>query len=153
MSEKTKIKVNDLLGVALKSAISRTLGATPVGIGAGVAIDVVKAVTTNNKVAQNSAAEEIKDVIVKEISKDPVLINQMNLENPVLSRTAQGGFVTVFMAALALYQLVWGVPVIEWDLNIVGPLFGVVAGGAWTLWGRLRGNLPPAFNFLTTKKE
>jgi len=145
-----KIKVDKILGDAFKIAITKALG--PGGMAVGIGVDVVKAVTSNNKKAQENAkdsvVEKVTDTLVEQIAKNPALINQMNLENPVYSRTAQGGLTGLLVSAYMLYKFGWLVPIDSWNIDIVYPAFIGFTGSAWVLYGRLVTGLPPAFGWI-----
>lgn len=150
MSEKTKeFKIGKVLGPALGDAISKALGNT----APGFAVNVVKGVVENVKASKvkTEVTEVIKDNIVAEIAKSPTLINQMNMENPISSRTAQGGFAAAIASAWVLYKFGYLVPIENWNMDILYPALVTFSGGAWVLWGRLATGLPPAFSWITNK--
>lgn len=80
------------------------------------------------------------------IMADPVARNQANAEPVVRSRIAVGGFGAVFVACFALFRLTIGVPLEEWQWELIGAQVGIIWAGTEVMRGRLQKGLKPLFS-------
>lgn len=104
---------------------------------------ITKAVTgaanqTNAIEAVN--VEEVAQAVAKELMKDPVAINQMNMEPVSQSRVVQGTSVASVASAIAVLMHFF-FPDTEWEQ--VAAAVVTLIGAGYALWGRLAPNLPP----------
>lgn len=121
--------------------------ALPIVVAAALKAAVTTALTKKlGKAVTDKLGGSVIADVVAEVSKDPVVINEISAEKPYQSRVAVGSVVAALGVVAPLVLRIFGVEVSEADVIEVGGALVTLGGAAFALYGRFVPGLKPLFS-------
>jgi hypothetical protein len=102
--------------------------------------EAVKAITGQSQESTETIAARLETAA----TRNPEIINSLNLESPLQSGTTLGMAGALLTAAGALYAVIFEAGV--YDPAVLGPLCGTILASLFGLWRRWVPNLKPLFS-------